>query len=205
MAIASIWILSLSKSWLAMKFPRCVKLFVLVFLAFPITASAAVLTFDETPQVLAWGGGALDQGFSIPTLTTTSAAATYSFNAYSGTYSMVNYNSREGLIQRSSAFDLVGAYFTLYNQPLTFDAIGYDQNGAVLYSQSHTITPGWEFVTLNMSGIWAFGFNPTTPDSHNMQMDNLTYNEVPVPAPATLSFLVLALALTGLRARKQRS
>ena len=184
-----------------------------IALVLSTSVSALTLTFDETASLAPWSGGTLADGFSIPNLTTTAGAATDVCRiscgaAFSGTNAMYNFNSLEARLLRSSAFDLVGAYFM--NDPRntvdssTFEVYGYDAIGNLLYQSVETITNTWTFITLNMNGISDFRFNPLNPDIQNMMMDDLLYNEVsavPVPAAAWL-FGSALLGFFGFSRRK---
>ena len=178
------------------------------------SVNAATLTFDETTPLGPWLGGGLADRFSIPELTDTAGSATWVCglkcgSAYSGDNAMYNFDTREARLLRSTAFDLVGAYFM--NDPQsspgisTFEVFGYDATGNQLYYSVETVTDNWTFITLNMYGISDFRFNPLSPDVQNMMMDDMLYNASVVPVPAaTWLFASGLLGLVGV-ARHKRS
>jgi len=178
---------------------------------------AGFLTFDETTALTPWNGGQLADGFSIPVLSATRGAATnvsdYALGpALSGQNAMFNFSAREGYLERSSAFDLAGAYFKNHGQfqgsSATFEAKGYNASGIVVYSNTLTVTgTKWQYLSLNMDGIFGFGFNPVTPDDHFMVMDDMEYFDsqpVPEPTSAVLWGLSALAACVFTRRHRQR-
>jgi hypothetical protein len=177
-------------------------------------SQASVLTFDETPALGTWTGGTLVDGFSLPALTGLSGQATsysdWGQTAYSGSNALLNFNSRSGTIVRDSAFNFDGAWFisNMYgdNSSTTFSLYGLDQSGNTLFSDTQTVTNNWTLLEYDWDNIWGLSFNPQSPDSQNMAMDNLTYNLDPqvVPEPSIIALISLGIFGLGLSRRKMK-
>ncbi len=164
------------------------------------TARSTVLTFDDIIAPGSFGGSY--QGFELNNSGIFNANNYWAPGAVSGSNILYNYNSRIGEISNANSFDFNGAYFTAdarygyANVDVTVS--GYDNNGLLLATQSIALTNASIWFDFNWAGVSKITWDPTTPTSVNIAIDNFTYNNPiesapAVPEPTTIALLGLGI------------